>query len=196
MANKGAFVKGHKASTPPNFKDLTGKRFGKLTVIKRVYPNGNDWKVKWLCKCDCGNETILPRNNLLNAHTRSCGCLKTLPPGVAAMNNLITSYKYEAKKRGYKWELTKEQFKEITQKNCFYCGIEPNQSCLNRHTHLNGDYIYNGIDRIDNTKGYTIDNVVPCCGVCNMAKGKQTQKEFRNWIERTYKYEWLYNKKL
>jgi len=174
--------------TPPNFKDLTGRKFGKLTVIERVYPNGKNWRARWACQCDCGNEIILPSNNLLNSHTKSCGCLKTLPIGIAAMNSLIASYKYEAKKRGYDWNLTKKQFKKITQQNCYYCGIRPNQSCLSKNPQCNGDYIHNGIDRVDNTKGYTIDNVVPCCGICNMAKGKQTQEEFLNWIRRIYKY--------
>lgn len=50
--------------------DLTGKRFGKLTAIKYV---GND---RWLCKCDCGNETEVLSMNLRSAHTKSCGCLK------------------------------------------------------------------------------------------------------------------------
>ena len=186
---KGQYIKGHKALSPPNFKDLTGKRFGKLTVIKRSYPNGKNWRARWLCKCDCGNEIILPSDNILNAHTRSCGCLKKLPLGVANMNSLISSYKYQAKKRGYVWGLTKEQFKEITQRKCYYCGILPNQSCSVSNPQCNGDYIHNGIDRIDNKKGYTIDNVVSCCGICNMAKGKLTQQEFKDWIKRVYEYQ-------
>lgn len=175
--------------TPSNFIDLTGMRFGKLTVIRRNYPNGKGWKVMWLCQCDCGEKTIVSRNNVKNGHTQSCGCLKTLPSGVANMNSIMASYKYEAKKRGYNWNLTKEQFKEITQKDCHYCGGKPSQSCLSKNPQCNGDYFYNGIDRIDNTKGYTIDNVVPCCGICNMAKGKLTQKDFINWIKKVYKYE-------
>lgn len=66
--------------------------------------------------------------------------------------------------------------------------MPPSQSCLSKNPQCNGDYVYNGIDRVDNTKGYTIDNVVPCCGICNMAKGKLNQQEFQNWIKRVYKY--------
>lgn len=55
------------------FIDLTGKRFGKLTVIQRVQNKGN--KVNWLCQCDCGNTTIVQGSNLKNGHIRSCGCL-------------------------------------------------------------------------------------------------------------------------
>lgn len=56
------------------FCDLTGKRFGRLTVIKRVYINGNH-NTHWLCKCDCGNETVVESNHLKRGDTKSCGCL-------------------------------------------------------------------------------------------------------------------------
>lgn len=57
------------------FCDLTGKRYGRLTVIKRVYKEG-DKKTYWMCKCDCGNETVVLASNLKRGHTTSCGCLK------------------------------------------------------------------------------------------------------------------------
>lgn len=55
-----------------NFIDLTGKRFGKLTVLHRGV---NGKKVQWVCKCDCGKVTTVQGINLTNGHTRSCGCL-------------------------------------------------------------------------------------------------------------------------
>lgn len=62
--------------TPSNFKDLTGQRFGTLIVIKRVDDllHSNRKKVKWLCQCDCGNETIVESSNLTSGHTKGCGC--------------------------------------------------------------------------------------------------------------------------
>ena len=48
----------------------------------------------------------------------------------------------------------------------------------------NGDYTYNGIDRVDNTRGYTLDNVVPCCFKCNRAKDTMTKEEFLEWVGR------------
>lgn len=51
-------------------KDLRGKTFGELTVIKYV---GNG---KWLCRCSCGKETIVYATNLVRNHTKSCGCLR------------------------------------------------------------------------------------------------------------------------
>lgn len=52
-------------------KDLTGERFGRLTVIERL-PNSSQWK----CLCDCGNIIITNTNHLNQGHTRSCGCLQ------------------------------------------------------------------------------------------------------------------------
>lgn len=63
---------------PSNYKDLTGKRFGMLTVIRRV-PKPKHLKkdaTYWLCKCDCGNEHIVQTCNLTSGHTKNCGCVK------------------------------------------------------------------------------------------------------------------------
>ena len=61
------------------FEDLIGKKFGRLIVIKRVenhvQPSGKQY-VQWLCKCDCGNETVVRGANLKKGHTQSCGCLQ------------------------------------------------------------------------------------------------------------------------
>lgn len=59
--------------------DITGKKFGRLTVIKRVEnyisPAGHSL-VQYLCKCDCGNEIVVTRCNLTRNNTLSCGCLQ------------------------------------------------------------------------------------------------------------------------
>ena len=54
--------------------DLTGQRFGRFFVIKRVQ-NNKDGRAMWLCRCDCGNERVVPGKSLRNGHTQSCGCL-------------------------------------------------------------------------------------------------------------------------
>lgn len=54
------------------YKDLTGQKFGKLTVIMRSYIDKGK-HTKWLCKCDCGNEKIIQGNHLTDGSTRSCG---------------------------------------------------------------------------------------------------------------------------
>ena len=58
--------------------DLTGKRFGRLTVLKSVpleHPEKGGTVNGWLCRCDCGNEKIVTPSHLLRGGTMSCGCL-------------------------------------------------------------------------------------------------------------------------
>lgn len=55
--------------------DLTGQRFEKLTVITRAENTKNNGS-KWVCKCDCGNETVVSASNLKNGAVKSCGCLR------------------------------------------------------------------------------------------------------------------------
>ncbi len=57
-----------------SFQDITGKKYGRLTVIE-IYDK-NHGKIKWKCKCDCGAIVIVTGNNLKNGHTQSCGCYK------------------------------------------------------------------------------------------------------------------------
>ena len=54
--------------------DLTGQKYGRLTVIKEVERKG--YTRRWLCRCECGNETIVTQPNLRNGHTTSCGCVQ------------------------------------------------------------------------------------------------------------------------
>lgn len=56
------------------FIDLTGKRFGRLVALRRVSQKGE--RVRWSCKCDCGNKTTVYATYLQTGDTRSCGCLK------------------------------------------------------------------------------------------------------------------------
>lgn len=56
------------------FKDLTGQKFGKLTVIKRT--TNSKWnETRWICKCECGKETITTYGKLAYNHKKSCGCI-------------------------------------------------------------------------------------------------------------------------
>ena len=56
------------------FIDLTGKKFGRLTVVEKLYKKGNEWY--WKCQCDCGNFCEVRGVNLRTNRTKSCGCLK------------------------------------------------------------------------------------------------------------------------
>ena len=57
-----------------NRNNLTGKRFGRLTVLQ--YAETRNKRAYWLCQCDCGNQKIVNGNLLQNGDTASCGCLR------------------------------------------------------------------------------------------------------------------------
>src|SRR5579859_2693245 len=66
-----------------------------------------------------------------------------------------------------------EQYIELVKQPCYYCGgpLAP---------------AGHGLDRIDATKEYTIDNVRPCCKLCNQAKNDMTENEFAEWVATVY----------
>lgn len=179
-------VRKHKA--PP---DWTGRKFGRLTVIR---PDGVDKHSHWtfLCQCECGVKKVVPRGNLSTGNTMSCGCLAlemsresgkllprlVLPYGVSQKKTVIGRYA----KRGKTWALTAEQAEALMVGDCHYCGIPPSNEAKTRKS--NGSFIYNGIDRIDSSSGYEIDNVVTCCKRCNVAKNDMTYDEFVEWVNR------------
>lgn len=164
-----------------------GTRFSHLVVTKMC----NDRRVGqtfWECLCDCGKTVKAPGGDLRRGYRKKCGvdCSKYgHQPGDASFNVLFRNMKKSARERKYSWELTKEQVKEITSKNCFYCGTEPLQKPSGN---LNGVYLYNGIDRVDNSIGYVFGNCVPCCGHCNVAKRSMTVKQFRKKIIEIYNH--------
>lgn len=169
--------------------DVNGHRFGRLTAISMAGINAHG-DAAWLCKCDCGSEAVVSCYNLRSGATKSCGCLRKgtnmLPKGIASFNALFSVTRHSAKKRGYTWKLTKKQVAHLTKQPCNYCGLLPSQVFYQKG--CNGEYVYTGIDRIDNEKGYTIDNVISCCTKCNRAKFTMTLEEFEEWITMVYKH--------
>ena len=166
------------------YKDLKGKRFGNLTVI--CFSRNVNSYAMWKCRCVCGGEKEVTRSSLVAGHVKSCGCLgggKQLPYGESSFNHLFSSYRSGARNRSLSFRLSKKQIRKLTQMNCHYCGSPPSRiwKCAK---YARGEYVYNGIDRIDNRYGYSVKNCVPCCKICNYAKRNVSQEEFLNWLKR------------
>lgn len=161
--------------------DETKHRYGKLVVVKRV-KNSLQGNVRWFCKCDCGGYKTVRGIHLRSGSIQFCGCSHKFPIGQAALHAVFLRSRNSAKKRGYTFKLTEGVFASLSQENCFYCGSPP--SAIAKQPGCNGHGIYNGIDRIDNTRGYIEDNCVPCCWICNRAKGALTVNDFITWIKR------------
>jgi len=166
-----------------------GKKFGWLTVVDFAYRKKS--KSYWKCLCDCGNEVIIVSGNLKTGMSRSCGCLRThkYKPGESGLRSLYLKYKKSAKREGRIFNLAPDEFKELTSGNCSYCGMKPSKvSSAERTFKLEvksyTTYIYNGIDRIDSSKGYETGNVTSCCRWCNVIKRERTVEEFRAHVKR------------
>lgn len=173
-------------------KDLTGKKFGRWTVIKEAGKNKFGC-IMWECICICLNKKLVASQNLLGGDSTSCGCYfqeiknkQRLPPGRSIFNRIYGSYKCNAKQRNMPFELTKECFEELIQDVCFYCGHDVpkiyNHDSKGRH---NGDYMYVcGVDRVDNSIGYFPSNCVSACELCNIAKRNMAIQDFLTWLKR------------
>jgi len=164
-------------------ENLIGKRFGRLIVLER---DENRDGVYWLCRCDCGKEKSIPAVTLKLGTCISCGCYKprALPGDESARNRVIEVYKNGAIRKGVSFELTREEFFKLTDDDCAYCGQEP--YLISKSHSESDDYIHNGIDRVDNSKGYTKKNCVPCCTPCNFAKRTMGVNKFYEWLDRVH----------
>lgn len=166
---------------------LEGKKFGRLKVLEAT----KDGKItKWKCICDCGTITYIRTSLLVSGKTRSCGCLRSElsrkgnAPGESAMKKLYRAYKSSCLKLNRVFNLSLNEFSRLTKMDCYYCGRKP-FSILRGYG--NGDYCYNGIDRIDSKIGYIKGNIVTACKDCNIAKQSMGKDEFLNLIALIYK---------
>ena len=164
-------------------EEAIGKRFGKWTVIGfqgyAITPSTGVLRARMKCQCDCGVIKAIDIGSLMSGDTKSCGAHpRLIDRSLPAFNNLYrNSYKANALKRGLAWELSKEEFRQLIIQDCFYCGAHPSE--IRRLTgKLISTLNANGVDRVDNSKGYIPGNVVPCCGACNHAKATLAQEEF------------------
>jgi hypothetical protein len=153
-------------------------KIGKRTVFK--------------IQCICKNIYFPRAGDVLNNKSKSCGCKKaefvstanTLPEDTGLVNEIYKRYKSNAKKRNLEFNFNKEEFRKFLFADCFYCGVNPLPGRIRKKDYCHKEKIlnYNGIDRIDSSKSYSIDNCVTCCKICNLAKQAMTIAEFKNWI--------------
>jgi hypothetical protein len=158
--------------------DISSKRFHSLVAMKPVGKD-NHRQILWKCKCDCGGEIITTCARLRTGGTKSCGCKRRkYKPKESAIYRLFYDYQERAKRKEISFDFSFDQFALITSQPCFYCKQEP---LNNRKVGINS-YTYSGIDRVDNSKGYTVDNCVPCCKICNHAKSNMSLSKFLQWL--------------
>lgn len=170
----------------PRTKDLTGKKFGYLTAI-RYLPQSNRGS-RWECKCDCGNIKSYFYSDLVRFKTKSCGCKKSemiskslsFTDILSLKMKILRGYKNHAIDLNIKFEIPEDYFYKLILQKCHYCGALHS----NTATSTNQRFLkYNGVDRKDCNKNYTIDNCVACCKTCNFAKRTLSYDDFINLIK-------------
>ncbi len=167
--------------------NLVGKNFGYLKVVALSPVRSPQQCCMWECLCKCGKTTIVMGQSLVRGITKSCGCYRvevlSKPAGVSSQNALYCQYRYGAKKRNLEFSITINDLLKICSKNCYYCGTSPNQII-----NYSGPYVYNGIDRLNNDLGYTLDNCVPCCNTCNKFKSDLKVQDFYEHVKKIHAY--------
>lgn len=200
--------------------NLIGRKFGRLLVIAEMPAKRESSKrPSWKCLCDCGTEIIVDAGGDLKrtgkrTPTQSCGCLARELAAIKATGNTY-SQKYENREISIAhivYEdyvrsdtsnndiLSFDQFYNLSQKNCTYCGIAPSnirqdprnklQKNIDKGIIYNNPFIYNGIDRVNNdrTIGHIFENCVPCCRECNSSKRDMTLDQFYDKVNRIVLY--------
>jgi hypothetical protein len=174
---------------------VPGEKYNRLTVI-----DYNAVRKKYQFICDCGNISYAQASIVKNGKQKSCDCLRDensarrmfKPEFAAFKNRIYLNYVGGAKTRGYEFNLSKEQVISLISKNCVYCGVEPSLSkaAVNTYKKIDGSELkVNGIDRVDNTKGYILENCVPCCYTCNRAKMHLSMQEWQAWLKRIIEFQ-------
>lgn len=179
--------------------DLTGQKYHRLTVLEIA--SAINGRSAWRCQCDCGTIKIIKTDDLRSGDTKSCGCWNSEQRSKRAVNMYSKCIKYSPEEASARrvWrnnyeEMEFEDFHIISQQPCYYCGEMPSNiqngadKKSSENMKKNGNFTYNGLDRLDNTKPHSKENCVACCKWCNYAKRERTVEEFKEWLTKAYKF--------
>lgn len=182
-------------------KNLVGLRFGNLVVIDSAGSKPGPSRGRnhsclspfWKVQCDCGNIVEvsgikLKRTKRVSCNNEDClfrdGKTKHKRSLLQASKRVLKSYKNGAKSRDLEWALSEDQFLELITSPCHYSGLPPSKPL----TIKGGTFYWNGIDRIDSSKGYITGNVVPCSTMANYAKSDRPYGEFIAWLDQVAEF--------
>jgi hypothetical protein len=175
--------------------DWTGQKFGSLTFIQKTDERHNR-SILWKLKCECGEIIKKRAYFVIRGITDNCGCKTSSRRAIAgAKSRKLTPEISSAKSiwmRVYKDGCDFETFFSLSKMPCTYCGKPPHRTFNKyngdkRHPKRDdADFTYNGLDRLDNSKDHSSNNVVPCCTSCNISKGTKSVQEFLDHVRSVY----------
>jgi hypothetical protein len=197
------------------FIDVTGERYGKLVVIARAPKSTRSGNVRWICRCDCGNEYVVTSNHLRRKKdpVRSCGCARTRGPGSplwGGYGEISGDFWYsiqrgaDGRKHGENklkkmktwrgpvaFELTIEQAWELflqQERRCNLTGLPLVMYDADDSTARSAS-----LDRIDPKGGYVLGNVQWVHKMVNIMKNKFPQDEFIEMCRRVASHQDRYD---
>lgn len=184
-------------------KIVKGTVYGELTIVSDSYEKeikisklGNKTiRALWTCRCSCGDTikrstTELLTKGRINMCTKCA--YKSRPQSKLKYSNNERMYKLsivsrcEKSKGRIKNKLSIKDYSKMSLENCNYCGEEPREvNYLYKEKGVEKNLPkFNGIDRIDSSLDYSLDNCVPCCGICNTMKASLSVDDFFNHIRK------------
>lgn len=175
---------------------IIGKEFNGLRVldtVRVIQPNGNKI-TKYKVECiKCGDITYKNKGQL--DRYQSMGCIKCTSRITKKITLSINERNYNNYKKKvesqthHDFNLSFEEFDNLVLQDCFYCGSKPTFPERFKNEFKNREIVnFNGIDRINSSKGYQLNNCVPCCSICNSMKSDLIQKDFLNQINKIYNF--------
>ena len=186
-------------------KDLTNKKFNRLTCIKPV-GRTKARLVIWECRCDCGNIKNIATDKLRHG-TKSCGCLKAENlknngginskrwRGCGELSlSVFSRLQQNAKIRDYVFEVSMEYLWNLYLKQDKKCALSGRNIYMPVHSRPNENKPENdnswmaSLDRIDNSKGYTEENVRWICKELNYMKHVMSDEIFLDWIKAMWQF--------
>lgn len=173
----------------------TNYKKGRLTLIKRSTTKASGSATyMWEALCECGTECRVIPHHVVNGNVSSCGCLKKdmmvdvckelgtrsrkYPPHISTARDIWSAR--------YADGCDFDTFLTMSQELCHYCGSPPTRTWnvasgkkdAGEIQKRDGNFTYNGLDRVDSTRDHSVDNIVPCCTLCNSLKSNLTTEEF------------------
>jgi hypothetical protein len=141
---------------------IAGARLIEPTRIEYKGRDRRQSRAAWVCEIE-GEIRIIDVGNL----RRRKASTARVGRRTAALRCAYRSYTFRCGRKNIYWGLTIETFAKLVALDCRYCGRPPSNSGGTRYKDI---FRYNGLDRKNNKKGYTLGNIVPCCGPCNQIK--------------------------
>lgn len=183
-------------------ENFQGQTFNQLTVVgPSESQSERSIKRDWLdvmCRCACGTVKPRPLQKVVKGELKSCGCLgikggtdtpriprerkvqaaQEVTASAEAVHRKLLRAKFDdyvkkSKQRGFEVLKPFSVWRDLVTSPCWYTGRPPEV----RHS-VNGTFRCHGLDRLDNDKGYDVNNVVPCCSDVNMIRGSLPQHTF------------------